>query len=161
MQNWEQYIFENDAEAAANIMLGANYSGRAINITQTTAAHAMSYKITSLYGIPHGHAVAICLPELWKYMIDNMDKCIDKRGAKYLGSIFDEIAYAMGANTPIDAVRLFRNMMKQMELQNPTSEKKEEDLEILSSSVNPTRLKNNPIALVGNITLYLYKLMIL
>ena len=94
-------------------------------------------------------------------MIDNMDKCIDKRGAKYLGSIFDEIAYAMGANTPIDAVRLFRNMMKQMELQNPTSEKKEEDLEILSSSVNPTRLKNNPIALVGNITLYLYKLMIL
>lgn len=124
MQNWEQYIFENDAEAAANIMLGANYSGRAINITQTTAAHAMSYKITSLYGIPHGHAVAICLPELWKYMIDNMDKCIDKRGAKYLGSIFDEIAYAMGANTPIDAVRLFRNMMKQMELQNPTSEKK-------------------------------------
>ena len=161
MQNWEQYIFENDAEAAANIMLGANYSGRAINITQTTASHAMSYKITSLYGIPHGHAVAICLPELWKYMIDNMDKCIDKRGAKYLGSIFDEIAYAMGANTPIDAVRLFRNMMKQMELQNPTSEKKEEDLEILSSSVNPTRLKNNPIALVGNITLYLYKLMIL
>ena len=161
MQNWEQYIFENDAQAAANIMLGANYSGRAINITQTTAAHAMSYKITSLYGIPHGHAVAICLPELWKYMIDNMDKCIDKRGAKYLGSIFDEIAYAMGANTPIDAVRLFRNMMKQMELQNPTSEKKEEDLEILSSSVNPTRLKNNPIALVGNITLYLYKLMIL
>lgn len=65
-------------------MLGANYSGRAINITQTTAAHAMSYKITSLYGIPHGHAVAICLPELWKYMIDNMDKCIDKRGANTL-----------------------------------------------------------------------------
>ena len=59
MQNWEKYIFENDDQAAANVMLGANYSGRAINITQTTAAHAMSYKITSLYGFPHGHAVAV------------------------------------------------------------------------------------------------------
>ena len=72
MQNWEKYIFENDDQAAANVMLGANYSGRAINITQTTAAHAMSYKITSLYGFPHGHAVAVCLPVIWKYMLDNL-----------------------------------------------------------------------------------------
>lgn len=41
--NWRKYIFENDDEAAAQIMLAANYGGRAINITATTAAHAMSY----------------------------------------------------------------------------------------------------------------------
>lgn len=48
MANWQKYIFENDEGAAAQIMLAANYGGRAINITATTAAHAMSYKITSL-----------------------------------------------------------------------------------------------------------------
>ena len=69
MSNWRRYIFENDEEAAANIMHAANYGGKAINITATTAAHAMSYKITSLYKIPHGHAVAVCLPEIWRYMI--------------------------------------------------------------------------------------------
>ena len=34
MANWRKYIFENDDEAAAQIMLAANYGGRAINITQ-------------------------------------------------------------------------------------------------------------------------------
>ena len=78
--NWREYIFKNDDLAAANIMLAANYGGRAINITATTAAHAMSYKITSFYKFPHGHAVAVCLPEIWEYMIGHMDKCLDKRG---------------------------------------------------------------------------------
>ena len=80
MSNWRKYIFENDSAAAEQIMLAANYSGRAINIAQTTAAHAMSYKITSMYGLPHGHAVAVCLPVIWKYMADHTDENIDKRG---------------------------------------------------------------------------------
>ena len=100
MANWRKYIFENDEEAAANIMLGANYGGRAINITATTAAHAMSYKITSLYGLPHGHAVAVCLPEIWEYMLIHMDKCIDVRGTEYLNSIFSSIAQAMRCQAP-------------------------------------------------------------
>ena len=56
---------------AEEILLASNYAGRAINITATTAAHAMSYKLTSLYGIPHGHAVGLCLPEVWAEMADD------------------------------------------------------------------------------------------
>ena len=147
MSNWRKYIFENDDEAARQIMLAANYGGRAINITQTTAAHAFSYKITSLYGLPHGHAVAVCLPEIWEYMLGNMDKCIDNRGQKYLAGIFLEIAKAMGCEKPEDAVAAFRGMMKEMELKNPISKNKEEDLKALSTSVNPVRLKNNPVGI--------------
>lgn len=33
------------------------WAGRAIDISRTTAAHALSYYLTSHYGIPHGHAV--------------------------------------------------------------------------------------------------------
>ena len=50
------------------MMIAANYAGRVICISQTTAAHAMSYKITSLYKIPHGRAAFMCLPHVWKYM---------------------------------------------------------------------------------------------
>lgn len=157
MANWRKYIFENDYEAAAQIMLAANYGGRAINITATTAAHAMSYKITSLYKLPHGHAVAVCLPEIWEYMIGNMDKCIDGRGIVYLSDIFDLIAKTMGCANPAQAIKLFRQMMKEMDLKNPAAGNREEELEVLSTSVNPVRLKNNPISLDTDTIKHLYE----
>lgn len=160
MANWRKYIFENDDEAAAKIMLAANYGGRAINITQTTAAHAFSYKITSLYKLPHGHAVAVCLPEIWEYMIDHIDMCIEKRGAEYLNGIFNDIANTLGAKSPSEAIAIFRDMMEQMELANPISNNKEDELAVLATSINPVRLKNNPIE-IGVATAYrLYDLII-
>ena len=98
-------------KAAANIMLAANFGGRAINITQTTAAHAMSYKITSLYHLPHGHAVAVCLPEIWTYMTDHMDQCLDPRGSEYLKGVFLDISKAVGCENPKEAIGTFRQMM--------------------------------------------------
>lgn len=160
MANWRKYIFENDEEAADNIMLAANYGGRAINITATTAAHAMSYKITSLYKFPHGHAVAVCLPEIWVYMLDNMDKCIDRRGREYLAEIFENIAKAMGCDTPKQAIAMFREMMKDMELTNPVAEYRDDELKILSTSVNPVRLKNNPVEINEGEAYKLYDIII-
>lgn len=154
--NWRKYIFENDDEAAAQIMLAANYGGRAINIAQTTAAHAMSYKITSLYKLPHGHAVAVCLPVIWRYMIENLDRCIDARGFKYLNQIFNDISIAMGCDNPTEAITLFENMMQEMELANPVANNRLEELEILSTSVNPIRLKNNPMKLDNTIIHTIY-----
>lgn len=160
MRNWEKYIFENDDGAAASIMLGANYSGRAINITQTTAAHAMSYKITSLYKLPHGHAVAVCLPEIWEYMIENMDKCIDVRGSEYLSDIFNKISVSMGVKNPLEAIASFRKLMEAMELQNPITYYRDKELSLLSASVNPVRLKNNPIDIDEQTAKYLYGIIV-
>ena len=147
MKWWKEYIFENTDESAQHIMDAANYAGRAICITQTTAPHAFSYKITSLYGLPHGHAVAVCLPEIWTFMLQNPDLCIDKRGKDYLVSVFHQIAQCMNVTTSQDAVLCFRKMMKEMSLANPVSTNKKQEVDILSHSVNPVRLKNNPVKL--------------
>ena len=147
IQNWEKYIFGNDEVAAANIMLGANYSGRAINLAQTTAAHAMSYKITSLYGLPHGHTVAVCLPEIWEYMVNNMDKCIDHRGKEYLDYIFRQISLSMGCEDVMDAIGKFRNILLKCRINMDGKGLDEEQLYLLANSVNPIRLKNNPVQL--------------
>lgn len=160
MANWRKYIFENDDEAAANIMLAANYGGRAINITATTAAHAMSYKITSLYGLPHGHAVAVCLPEIWEYMLRHPDKCIETRGREYLSHIFQDIAYSMGMENPYAARVLFTSMLEDMEMQNPFAGNRAEELDMLSKSVNPIRLKNNPIKLDDLIIRRIYDIIV-
>ena len=158
--NWRKYIFENDDEAAKQIMLAANYGGRAINITQTTAAHAFSYKITSLYKLPHGHAVAVCLPEIWEYMIGHMDKCLDGRGQDYLARIFEQISKAMGGEDLKQAIFVFRQMMTEMDLKNPVAENKEVEVDVLTHSVNPVRLKNNPVLLDVNTIRELYSIII-
>ena len=160
MANWRKYIFENDDEAAAQIMSAANFGGRAINITQTTAAHAFSYKITSLYKLPHGHAVAVCLPVIWKYMIGNFIRCIDPRGMDYLEEIFNEISLSMGCSNPIEAIDLFEKMMAEMELHNPVAGDRESELKALSTSVNPVRLKNNPVGINEEEALMLYNVII-
>ncbi len=151
MANWRQYIFDNDDDAAKVIMLAANYGGRAINIAQTTAAHAMSYKITSLYNLPHGHAVALCLPEIWDYMIGHTNNCIDIRGERYVRDVFESISRSVGASSTEEAIRIIRNMMAEMGLGSPSFiNDAEAELELLCKSVNPIRLKNNPIRLDYN-----------
>lgn len=156
MQWWHEYIFENTDASAVAIMRAANLAGRAICITQTTAPHAFSYKITSLYKLPHGHAVAVGLPVIWEYMLGNVDKCIDSRGQEYLADIFNQISKTMGCTTPVEAVALFRQMMVEMELNNPVAVNWEEELEVLSTSVNPVRLKNNPVYIDAGTSKTLY-----
>lgn len=160
MTHWRKYIFDNDDEAAAHIMLAANYGGRAINITQTTAAHAFSYKITSLYKLPHGHAVAVGLPVIWEYMLGNMDKCTDSRGQEYLADIFNQIVKAMGCETPTEAIALFRQMMVEMDMKNPVAGNRKDELEVLSTSVNPVRLKNNPVGMKVDDMYFIYNIIL-
>ena len=121
----------------------ANIAGKAINITQTTAAHAMCYKLTSLYGIAHGHAAALCLAKLWRYMLNNIDKCADPRGKDYLLSVFDELAGVFGADSPEKAADLFEKFFDALGLETPGA--KPDDIDILKVSVNQERLKNNPV----------------
>lgn len=146
LENKDRYINDTDDEVNSNMFLAANLAGKAINITQTTAGHAMSYKITSLYGISHGHAVAVCLPVIFEYMINHIDDCSDPRGKEYLAKTFDEIAKFMGAASPKEAVAKFCEIKNQLGLDAPVMSNKD-DLEVLAKSVNPVRLKNNPVAL--------------
>lgn len=144
---WHEYIYDNTDEASYHIMQAANYAGRAICITQTTAPHAFSYKITSLYNLPHGHAVAICLTEIWDYMLYHIDDCIDDRGPHYLKETFNQIACSMGHHSPEEAVKDLRHILNELEISSPATNNRLHDLDILSSTVNPIRLRNNPVAL--------------
>ena len=154
ISNYKEYLLGNDG-VNDEILLGANYAGRAINITQTTGAHAMSYKITSLFGLPHGYAVAVCLPTLWEYMVNNTQNCIDERGEDYLKSVFDEIANVLGYDNSICAIQGVKDLLKEMELDQPVIP--EDKLNELVKSVNPTRLKINPVKLDERVIKELYE----
>lgn len=142
--NMESYL-NNEFSGNKNMLSAANIAGRAINISQTTAAHAMCYKITSMYGIAHGHAAAIVLPKIWRYMLYNTDNCIDSRGKIYVESIFKEIALAMKCDTVEGAISKIEKLLENLEIHSPKVEKK--DLDEMILSINIERLKNNPIRL--------------
>ena len=144
MANLDAYLANTDDGNAA-MLLAANLAGKAINIAQTTAGHAMCYKITSLFGCAHGHAAALCDLVLFPWMIENADKCIDPRGKGYLDRTLNEIGHAMGCKDAVSGAGKFADLFENFDLGIPTAS--EEQFLTLKTSVNPVRLKNHPIAL--------------
>lgn len=141
---YKDLYLENDRIGNEKLLLAANTAGKAINIAKTTAGHAMCYKLTSLLGIPHGHAAAICVAKLWQYMENNINHCIDVRGRKYLQNTFDEIAKSMYCINSHEAIKYFQNMLVEYDLY-PLKTNKKLDLVTLCNSVNIERLNNNPV----------------
>ena len=88
-------------------------------------------------------------------MNNHMDHCIDPRGANYLKDVLGDIASCMGVNTSEDAVTCFENIMDKVDL-NIDVKIDEKQLLLLTSSVNPIRLKNNPIQLEKEVLKRLY-----
>ncbi|MBR4240766.1 MAG: iron-containing alcohol dehydrogenase [Eubacterium sp.] len=190
-------FLRNEKEALHYMQIAANLSGKAINISQTTAGHALSYKLTSLYNLPHGYSVALCLPKVWRYMnevenarraVEMEELSIDKHkflpirqsilnsdisadqidGAienavnsqnseeggfkpvsemnrrEILVSAFEILKHEFGMPSTNKAIKQYEFIVKEvLELEAPTLAD-EKHLDILSDSVNPVRLGNNP-----------------
>jgi alcohol dehydrogenase class IV len=102
-----------DLMAAGEQMLGSYWAGRAIDISRTTAAHALSYYMTANYGIPHGHAVYMMFPYVCKANghpefikeVPELQTLRDFAAAKGLG--WDELVGHLLAN--VNAQRLANN----------------------------------------------------
>lgn len=144
MEHMSGYL-SNTEDGRAGMLQAANIAGKAINITQTTAGHAMCYKITSLFKLAHGHAAILCNRVIFSWMVRNTDKCIDSRGEEYLKRTLDEIGVAMGCADAHGGSEKLIDIFTKLGLDIP--EVTEEQYEELKISVNPVRLKNHPIAL--------------
>ncbi len=136
----------NDRKGKEEMLKASHVAGKSINLAQTTAGHAMCYKLTSLYGIAHGHAAGICVAKLLPYMTSHLDQCIDPRGERYLERRFKELARIMGCQEIDEAASLFAGILDEWGLKAPVLRASEE-LQLLKTSVNIVRLRNNPICL--------------
>lgn len=155
LENMEGYL-NGDSARNPEMLKAAHFGGKAINITQTTAGHAMCYKLTSLYGVAHGHAAAMCVRRLWPYMLEHSEECIDPRGGAYLQGVFGELAAAMACDSARQAAERFSEIYKTLGLPTPRCNG-DAELDLLSESVNLVRLKNHPIALDAQAIRGLYR----
>lgn len=144
LKNMDGYL-GNTEEGNHGMLMAANQAGRAINITQTTAGHAMCYKLTSRLGVSHGHAAILCDRVLFPWMVQNTDKCIDPRGEEYLKATLEELAQLFGYASAADGAQCLEEIFEKLELSIP--EVSDNEIDVLKNSVNPVRLKNHPIKL--------------
>jgi len=140
MANAHDYLDRKEATYGAALQ-ASHLAGQAINITQTTAAHAMSYKITSLFHAAHGHAVAMCLPYLWQYMKDHLELCRDARGRDYLAATLAKLDAIMGG----DGLRFFTAFYAVLDM--PVIQADNAQIDVLAAAVNQQRLANFPVTL--------------
>lgn len=136
---YKDAYLSNKEDGNEMMLRAAYYAGKAINITKTTAAHAMSYKLTSVYGIAHGHAAAVCLSEVWEQLLSHC-------GQMNINESLQKIVSAMGCDNGIQALQLFRNILEENHL-NMHECIENEKLEQLTDSVNVERLNNHPVTL--------------
>lgn len=124
-------------EDAADAMLWAAYcSGCAIQRTRTTAAHAMSYQITAMLGMAHGHACALTLPYLWAHLMR------DKHQAEALQPLAEAMGLPEAAMVPDFLLGLLLALGMES-IAAPTAQQ----LDLLTATVNADRLGNHPESL--------------
>ena len=126
----------------------SHLAGKAINISKTTACHALSYTMTSMLGVPHGHAVAMTLGAVMAYNYAvGEDDCNDPRGCEHVRARIDEILQLLGASDieegrdKIDSFIESTGLTSSLTAIGITGS---EALEKLADGVNAERLGNNP-----------------
>ena len=148
INNFKKSI-NGDLDSKRNMAKAANFSGKAINISKTTAAHAISYPLTIHYNIPHGHAVALTLGNFFEINSEFTNEQINEsRGDIYLRNIMKDLFNIFDVNNAKECKQYWYKLMKDVGLEIDISKLgivDEKDIQIILNDVDPVRMSNNPI----------------
>ena len=141
---FSSFLLKPDLRNGGKMLIASNLAGKAINISKTTAPHAISYPFTSLYKISHGHAVSLYFENLIKYNFDNLNKSTSKFNlSKRFEIIFNlfKVKNIHEFNKKMIKIKKESNLkdnFKALKIFNMKPNK-------IIKGVNLLRLKNNPI----------------
>lgn len=147
----EPFVHTGGEAPARAMAIGSHLAGRAIDISRTTAAHALSYGITKRYGLSHGHAVAVTLGafiELHGHATP--DQLAPGISPGDLDGGMQTVLAALAADSPVAASRNFTALVERIGLPvglPETDAGRREQAEALAQGVNVERLNNNPVRL--------------
>jgi alcohol dehydrogenase class IV len=141
LKNLEGAVSNPDSANREEMMTGAHLAGKAINISKTTAPHALSYSLTTNYGIPHGHAVALTMGE---FILFN-----SRKADTQLNDIMEDLFALLGCNNAHQCRDKFLSVMTNIGLKTKLSEVAgsfgKSEIPHLVNSVNEERLGNHPV----------------
>jgi len=154
LENVEAYL-SGHTDSMRLMLKAANLSGKAINISKTTAPHAMSYKLSSMFGIAHGHAVAICLPYVWENLLEESNTFVSPQ-KEYYSNVFDELMHIVKSTSYENTVNVIAGLFNEFEFYHEF-EYNEDTIQELVVSVNTQRLENHPIKISPQLLHEMYR----
>lgn len=142
---YELHINNSNFETAYKMSIGALNAGKAINISKTTAPHAVSYPFTSEYGISHGHAVALTLLDFLKFNFENiiLSKVKFNLNERYK-IIFSEFRVENIDQLTGKLLKMSKNTGLELDLKKLDINRSDQIDNVLKG-INQQRLSNNPI----------------
>ncbi len=139
-------VVERDTDARRAVMFGAHLAGQAINLSKTTASHAMSYGMTQRFGLAHGHAVALTLGQLGLANANVSDAdCLDPRGPAAVREHVRQASMLLGVE-PAGLPLAVQALLEQVGLECCAADLGIDEHACLSLArqVDAVRLGNNP-----------------
>jgi len=135
----------------SQLLLASHLAGRAINITKTTAPHALSYTLTTNYNIPHGNAVALFLGSFFDLhaRLSNLTHAAPAQSVDLMRRT-SELLQIMDGIEVDNFSENWKQLMKKRQLVSDLSEagiRTKVAINELIDGVNVERLGNHPIAL--------------
>jgi len=144
----ENVVNNPNKTSRLNMAKASHLSGKAINISKTTASHSISYPITSYFDIAHGHAVALTIGQLIDFNASISDKdCNDKRGVQFVKERLNEIIDLMGCDDVVDVEIFFQTLMRKIGIEPRLQRLNINDNErklIVEEGFTKERMNNNP-----------------
>lgn len=129
------------------MLLAANFSGKAINISKTTAPHALSYGITKELNLPHGHAVAITLGAFFTFHKMKYNEAHTNN--RYRLRLSNKISNLITRKTNMDPSDFLYGLMesKNMEYDLERINLNSNLQKLITRNVNLERIMNHPVEL--------------
>lgn len=143
-------VTKKDLHSIRLLFVAANLAGKAINITRTTAPHALSYPLTKFYDVPHGHAVALTLGKFFIINASANKNINDQRGKKYISNTMNELYSLFGCDNEFKCKDKWYKIMEEASLELDLKKlgvKNISDVKKIISNINLERLNNNPVVL--------------
>lgn len=132
-------------ESRSAMTRAAHLAGMAINISRTTACHAISYPITTHFGVPHGHAVALTLPQILVYNAGvTKDDLADERGVAWVRDSVRTLSQVIGAPDATGAADRLLQLMRAISLETSLERLGIRNVDAIVAEAFNQRLGNNP-----------------
>lgn len=148
VEHLDRAVAHPDPTSRTAMLEAANLAGLAIDVTFTTGPHALSYALTSTFGIPHGNAVALTLGAFIEYNAGVTETdCIDERGADHVLRAVDTVVGLLGGHDPASARERFNALVARCTAVASLSDISAPAPRVqrtLVDGVNLERLANNP-----------------
>jgi len=141
LRSIREFVDDATPTAAQAMIIGSHLAGRAIDVSKTTGAHALSYHLTSSYGIDHGNAVALTL--------GRFIEAHSRSERPDVVAAMSGIMTLLGAHDGASARAAFERLVSDIGLRSDVRDvvTTDDTRRTWLSTVNAQRMSNNPVDL--------------